>query len=67
MMSLGQARLYLPDEPFIIHCEDVSILGINLGKEEIISSKYDNRLKGEASRAEVFRISARDDKVIFYV
>lgn len=66
-MCLGQALLYLEPKSFIIKCEDVSILGIRLGKEEIISNRFDNRLVGDILNTEVFRISAKDDKVVFHV
>lgn len=66
-MLLGQALLYLEPTSFIIKCEDVSILGIRLGKEEIISNKHDNRLVGNVLNTEVWRITAKDNKVVFHV
>lgn len=66
-MYLGQALFYLEPKPFIIKCEEVSILGIRLGKEETISDRFDNRLTGNILSTEVFRISAKDNKVVFHV
>jgi len=66
-MYLGQALIYINNEPFIIKCEDTSILGIKLGREEIINNKFDSSLKGDILNTEVYRISAKDNKVVFHV
>ena len=66
-MFLGQALIYIQNNSFIIKCEDTSILGINLGREELFTNRFDSRLKGEVLNTEVFKISAKDNKVILHV